>query len=520
MVVSFLLFSVISLLNKLVIEDRICKQIDQVESLNSNIYAKEVLCSWDFSLTNEQEAVDLSGSLTQLFAQMLEESRESGMKKSKTNLDLIILYSRRVLATLLYVAVQVISFTLIILVTVYTQDITEAFKHIPFIRNLSSIVAPAILNAINAATPMAIDAITKLEQWDSGNFENNMKLLRVFLSSTLNIFLLAFSYFLLADPMLMAEYPFIRSRLEISYSGVFECRMDQAADGLFQLVFFSFVINIAVKIMGPIASIIVSKILGKPFAKSEFDIANSFVNLLSFLCSILLSLPFAPLSLIFVPIYFFVELKWERFTTILYQSKPKRPWKAHRAGLIFSKLYVISLFLLGIPTIVFFLTSRTFPKNCTIQDKHVGLCLTPLGDSTTSSNICVTDPQSKYYVSYGGSLSNYPASICESACGPFVNCNANITPFKTAIYDVTVLRTIWMAAFEYPYIPWFATIFLIVFIMQRTNTVRAERSIAEQQQRALVAQIQSLEAEQRKQTKLISKMKAIEEASRSQKNRI
>jgi hypothetical protein len=253
-------------------------------------------------------------------------------------------------------------------------------------------------------------------------------------------------------------------------------------------------------------------------------VAGNFVTLLTFSSTIFLSIPLAPLSIIFVPIYFFVIIKWQRFMTLKYWLKPKRPWKAHRAGLAFAKLFLVIVLFVGVPATTYFLNSKTFPKNCSIQDQHVGLCLTPIGVSTSSPNVCVTDPNSIYYTSYGGSSSSgttagsttstststYPESICGTACGPFQDSVSNITPFKQVIFEQTVLLVVWELCFSYPYIPWIALIALVVVVVERGNKVAVEKRVSEQRERALEVHVQTLEAEQKKQAKVINRLKAVQ----------
>lgn len=84
-------------------------------------------------------------------------------------------------------------------------------------------------------------------------------------------------------------------------------------------------------------------------------------------CLAMLMFPFAPLALIIVPLLFFLLLKWEKFVMLHLYRIPKRPWKAQKAGEVFSFFYLVSFFLVGIPSSAFFLSVTTFAKSCSIQ---------------------------------------------------------------------------------------------------------------------------------------------------------
>ena len=74
---------------------------------------------------------------------------------------------------------------------------------------------------------MLFQLITQLEMWDSRQTEVNLVLFRMYLSNTLNIFLLATTYLLLADPLLLASYPQLRASLELPLNSSYTCRIDQ-----------------------------------------------------------------------------------------------------------------------------------------------------------------------------------------------------------------------------------------------------------------------------------------------------
>ena len=106
LVVIQLLLLTVSVVDKIMREDRIAKELDAMEKENESPYAKEVFCSWDFAMTSKQEALTYSGSLVQTFMLLLDETKTNGIKKERTNAVIVTLYFCRVCAFLLYLEAQ------------------------------------------------------------------------------------------------------------------------------------------------------------------------------------------------------------------------------------------------------------------------------------------------------------------------------------------------------------------------------------------------------------------------------
>ena len=515
-VIGCLVVTFFALADKYIREDLISKEAEAIAAENTYTYGSDCFCAWDFSVASKTEADDYCGSLAQVYCLLLSETKDMGLKDSRSSADLFGLYVRRVIGFTLYLAVQTISFVLIILVTLNQNSFIKLISGVGGLTNLGAIVPPALLTTINYLTPELFTRITQIEQWDNVSTEINMLLFRMYCSNTLNLLLLAFSYALLANPFLLGDQPYFREALAVKPSSSFTCRMDQAANGLFTLVVFSFIIKGMAMIASPMMRIAKGRLTLKPFVKEEFAIAQRIVETLNLISVVFLSFPYAPLSLVFLPFFLYITLKWEKYTTLRFQSKPKRPWKAQKAGTVFTMFYLISLFLIGIPSVIFFLATKTFPKNCDIQDDYVDLC----AYHPYSGNVCTTDIYSPYYDSYGDpSVFRYPASICEKSCGPFVGVSGpNIIPFIEAIYTNSVLGGFYSALFYYPYLPWGLTIALFLILSLRNNSVDVIAYHSWSKERGLNTRILKLELEQKRQTKIIGRMRSIERAEEEVQN--
>jgi len=419
MVVIGILVFIYTIIEHLVNEDRTMKQVDAVEKGNETPYCKDVLCCWDMSLATHAESSEYSNTLGNMFSQKVEETRTQGKKNARSNYDLFVLYSKRFLGFTLYAGVQAGSFAAIIFLTINSEALTQMIKATP-LANFSSVIAPLALNIINTIMPPLLKLITAFEAWDSGTMYLNILLFRMYASNTLNTLILALSYILLADPFLIASYPSIRGQLELKETGLFNCRIDQCADALFTL----FVTGFVSSKIGIVSSWILKRIatVKKPFVKTEFEIAPTMIALLNFVSLVLLTFPFAPLSLLLFPFMIWINIKAECYAMLEFSAKPLKPWKAHQSGVIFTFFYLATLMLVGLPAAVYFLTTKTFPKDCMLQDNFVGLCSTSVSKTKLT---CATSRNSDYYTTFGRISGGYPNAICANACGAFVQSSSN-----------------------------------------------------------------------------------------------
>ncbi len=94
---------------KIIKEDKTKKEIKAIEGVGfKSSYAREFLSIWDNSLSSKREMEDFSGSVVNSIIQKLEDTKTAGIKKEITRNQLIILYLKRALGFLLFLAVQVI----------------------------------------------------------------------------------------------------------------------------------------------------------------------------------------------------------------------------------------------------------------------------------------------------------------------------------------------------------------------------------------------------------------------------
>ena len=491
----------VSIIEHLIMEDRHMKRVNASQKGNEAPYAKDLFCAWDMSACKTEKETEVQkGSISNVFITKIEESRIKGLRDQRSRCDVAILYLRRLIGFILYLAVQGASFAAIGLVTIYTDDIANAVASSGF-ASFSSVIAPLALNIINGMAPPLLKYITELEAWDSGQVKVQILLGRMYLSNIMNTLILAISYLLLADPFLFAEYPTFRALLETEESGEFTCRIDQCADAMFSLLLTNYFIQNSTKFLIPWGKIKLQKIQKKSVIKMEpFEIEPSMINLFSYMSLVMITFPFAPLSLIFMPLAFYTKIKWEVWVMLNYNARPKKTWKAQNSGVIFTSFYLCTLMIIGLPAIFYFLSTKSFPKNCDIQDTYIELCAT-----TVTNNVCTTDSNSEFYSSYGSTT--YPGDICEDACGPFVSYDSTLTPFKSWVYSIPAAKYIWIALFDTSYATWGIVVLLWLARNFSVNKTRIAKEHHDQENRRVATKIAELEASNRRAEKAVERMK-------------
>lgn len=502
-VLCILLLTSIVATGQLVTEDKQAKNLEALESQERVSYSKEVLCCWDHSLRTSIDRDDLCANIGNQLLQLLEATRTTGLRTARSRYQTFILYCQRTLGLALYLSVLAASCAVILYVTLYSDWIAHQADAWPGLRNIQSFVSPMILTVISTVMPEIAKKVTALEAWDSAQTVTTVNLLRVYISSLLNTLLLISSYLVLADPFLLASDSSLRNSFGLIENDSYACRMDQVADGLFTLVLVTWGIQGVMLVAVPIGMRTVHKMIGRPYKKSEFQVADNMVKRLNLVGLVYATIPFSPLAVVFYPPLFALGFKWEKYVVREYYAKPTRPFSGQKAGLMYAFFYFCTFLAIALPTAAYFLTTKTFAKSCSIQDDHVGLCAGALN----GNNTCVQSTVSEYYAFYR--TTNYPKDLCERSCGAFVNEASHFSPFHYRVDEMFIVRYLWQASFDYPYIPWLGFFLLVLWIARARNSLDVLRWTWYHKERSMAAQLQANEAERKRQEKMIRKLKTI-----------
>ena len=164
----YIIFTMLTLgaigLNKLVTEDNIMKRKILRSKDESFTFSKDVLCGWDNSMLNDSDVADSYGLTAQTLREKLSESKSRGIQSTRTTAQLVKLYSRRVLGTLLYLAFQVASYATIIYLKVKSIQIAVSLQNV-LPSFVGTLIVPAAITFINSASPVIFQTITDMENW-------------------------------------------------------------------------------------------------------------------------------------------------------------------------------------------------------------------------------------------------------------------------------------------------------------------------------------------------------------------
>ena len=100
----------------------------------------------------------------------------------------------------------------------------------------------------------------------------------------------------------------------------------------------------AFRFLEPYGRIVIQQVQNAPTIKYEpFEIEPAMINLFSYMSLVMITFPFAPLAMVFLPVAFWIKIKWEVWVTISYQARPVKTWQAQKSGLIFTSFYLATL---------------------------------------------------------------------------------------------------------------------------------------------------------------------------------
>jgi hypothetical protein len=505
LVLGILIFLTTSTIEKVIREDKVAKEAAIVESENACPYTTEVFCAWDNSQVANHQSKATCGVFAQSYSLMLESSvRQDRINKRSRN-EVIFLWARRGVILTFYAGFQLVVIVVFLYLSFDADKIVQSAKKYSFLKPVSKYIQSISFQFISTLMPVVADVSTDLEKWDSGHVFLLVSICRNYISNTVNTIVVAIAYYIFADPFLFAGTSTLR-KISMSASQSLPCRLDHVADSIFVLVLTTCFSNLLSFVMMPCARYMKARFFKDEYIPRQFDVANSIVDFLLFIGVLLLLVPFSPLSLLFAPVFIYGTLKWQCYWILVCYRKPKKPWKAHKAMPLFSTFYLGTLVILCVLPCFYFLGSKTFAKNCDIQDKYVHLCN---GTVSSDTMTCTINMDSKYSATYSG---DYPSQLCsdERACGAFIGDDNAFECIKKQLFRTDALHVIWTIGFSYSYMPWVVCIAVCIYAAVMKNSVRIIRTSSANKDKVYEAKILSLEAELAANSKKLSKLQTFE----------
>ncbi|KAF4127655.1 hypothetical protein GN958_ATG23141 [Phytophthora infestans] len=325
----------------------------------------------------------------------MEEEKQAETIKSRTKKQQYILYARRFIAFVFYVAIQAASWYLIILLTTQSSEIQ-----------------------LQIADKL-ISLLTAIEKWDDVGFAIKAMVTRLYLAKILNMLIQMFSFALLLDPFLLTstqnilnviafDGSTVRNNVMLGFkSDVYSCRAEQALAGLLTLVVTDFSVSKVMAISAPCVGVVaklfkriwrrrreklrrskpktgskvlpdsdgisevaeeeslvhndtdilqistketstsqeISPISESLVTKAEFLVPLKMVALL-YSCTIaLVAIPLAPTTALLALVLHIANFKFDRFILMHLQKKPANPWGAKDADSFFIKFYFCTVLI-------------------------------------------------------------------------------------------------------------------------------------------------------------------------------
>ncbi|KAL4172493.1 hypothetical protein KRP22_007657 [Phytophthora ramorum] len=495
-------------LRKWVAEDRMAKAVLAVENASEKPkYSRLLLNAWDLSLTTPGQVSDLKETIAEQVKLAMEEEKRAETIKSRTKKQKYILYARRIIAFVFYIAIQAASWYLIILLTTQSSQLQlEIAERAAIFAPYASSIVPAVVTVINAVLPKLISLLTAIEKWDDVGFAIKAMVTRLYLAKILNVLIQLFSFALLLDPLLLTSTQSILDLFTFDGSVVrqnvmlefkpesFACRAEQASAGMKKLKTLwkhQREKRALAKMARPNSKVAPENIVvpelavGDGVHKHDDDDRIQVSTLTStekmvallYSCTIaLVAIPLAPTVALLALLLHVANFKFDKFILVHLQKKPTNPWGAKDAGSFFIKFYFCTV-LIFMSFTHFFLFNTRLPKQCEIQDSSSGddaLCMANSYDAT--QRLCTIDPRrssSSYFLDGLECSVGYPLCICEYACGPFTEVTKGYTPLLSYVSSSGVASAFYSLVLGNNFVPWaFLFIFLLaIFFLRNSLTV-------------------------------------------------
>jgi len=439
----------------------------------------------------------------------------------------VVLYFKKFVGLSSFLIVQSAAFAIIIYLTISGSTIKKYISTIPGLAGVSGLLINLALQFIDAVTPPLMQIITDFESWSS-EFAVEIFLFRVYISATFNLLLVLVSYFLLADPYFLHRFSYIATnfRVGIAPATVSRCRLDQVSGELFGLFVNSIIIKLVILVMSGIKPLISAWISKKPWIKTEFEVQIGIISNANTAALCMVIFVFSPLSLLLTCLIMGAAIKIERYICVSLYAKSKRMWDNDKTAVIYTFFYLLSYTIIFFPTLVFFLSTKTFPKSCDIQDATPRVCLHPV----LSNGICEVDSRSEYFSGYGSNnfmaglgtslcdnanlMDNqptklYPHCICygDLACGSFIHSPDALHPFKDYVTNTFVLSDVWKWLVDKSYGAWILVFILVIYLGLTRNSNNVAKSSSYIKIVGLNSHIDVLELENRKLERFVSLLK-------------
>ena len=126
-----------------------------------NFFAREFFNSWDFRTKRQGDAKHSKGGIATILKVMIYEEKKKEIVKQRTSSDRCRIYTIRICLMLLSIIILAFGWTVILLGSIYENEINDYTKDIPVIKEISKYTAAVILTIVNYIVPKCLGWITE-----------------------------------------------------------------------------------------------------------------------------------------------------------------------------------------------------------------------------------------------------------------------------------------------------------------------------------------------------------------------
>lgn len=316
------------------------------DDLKIKQFSAIVFNSWQWSINTEIDSADQSANVSNLISNSLKEyakKREAANRTAKQKTALIV---KRIIGNIIFVVLLACSWSIIGLLAITQNDITNSFKNSSQAIAITMQFLPKLgISLANSLFPALTLKITNLESWDSSSFIIKLQIVRLYLAKVLNIVL----YALLNLELATSNAWFGDSQGRIPFEpSIYNCREDQAGLNLMTLVVSEFVASKIIPLSMSFLYWMLSKCLKNYNWKKEIRVSQQVIDLIYFQGLIWITFPFFPYIAILGPVFLYLDFKFKLMRLNYLQAKPIAQTQSSEIMIIIMRMFNLTLvFMLG-----------------------------------------------------------------------------------------------------------------------------------------------------------------------------
>ena len=303
-----------------------------------------VFNSWSWSINTELESVDQSVNIYNMIHNALSDNVRQRQAANRTASQKSALLIKRIIGNIIFVAILIAGWVIIILLSLSEQNIADNFEDSSQgLRVFMRFLPKFGVSFVNAMFPALTVKITALESWDTTSFILRVQIIRIYVTKVLNIVL----YALLNLELATGSSWFLSSDGRIPFQdSSFNCREDQAGLNLATLVITETITGKLIPLGFVLINMIVAKVKKLPSWKKEIKVAQQVINIIYFQGLLWICIPFFPYVILLAPIFLFLDFKFQSWRLGSLQAKPLEQTQSYDILILIMRLFNITVLMI------------------------------------------------------------------------------------------------------------------------------------------------------------------------------